>query len=183
MENTLLVGDYLLVRVFPKPTVARGDLITFHYPIDRKEIFIKRIIGLPGDRVRIKDRVTFVNDHELREPYVILRSSSADDFRDNLPNSTDERALAAMPTLLEAHTEMLSNHVINGEVVVPPNKYFVLGDNRDNSLDSRYWGFVDEADLIGEPFLIYDSQERGNAELVGRPFKTHTRWARLCKVL
>jgi signal peptidase I len=185
MENTLLIGDRILVRVFPRPTPARGHLIVFHYPLDRKQIFTKRVIGMPGDHVRMKARVVYVNGNELKEPYAIRRFP-ADPSRDNLPSASDERALEGMPGLLQARTEMLRDHVVNGEVVVPAHKYFVLGDNRDNSLDSRYWGFVDASDVIGEPFLIYDSQAGSETDLQigsGKQGGTHRRWERVLKML
>jgi signal peptidase I len=186
MENTLLIGDRMFVRVFPRPTLTRGDLIVFHYPVDRKQVFVKRVVGIPGDQVRIKDRVTYLNGKELKEPYVIRRSPD-DPSRDNLPSElSNDRALEGMPGLLQARTEMLRNHVVNGEVMVPAGKYFVLGDNRDNSLDSRYWGFVDGSDVIGEPLLIYDSEAGSQTDLQIGSAKhagTHTRWDRIFKVL
>ncbi|HEX3682403.1 MAG TPA: signal peptidase I [Bryobacteraceae bacterium] len=186
MENTLLIGDRVLVRVFPRPTPTRGDLIVFHYPLDRKQVFVKRVIGISGDQVRIKDRITYLNGKKLREPYTIRRFPD-DTFRDNLPTGlSNDRVLEGIPGLLEARTEMLRNHVASGGVVVPAGKYFVLGDNRDNSLDSRYWGFVDGSDVIGEPFLIYDSQAGNQADLQagdGKHGGTHTRWERIFKVL
>ena len=186
MENTLLIGDRMLVRVFPPPTPARGDLIVFHYPLDRKQIFIKRVIATSGDRVRMQNRLTYLNGNQLQEPYVI-RTFPDDPFRDNLPPApSDNRALQAIPGLLPARTDMLKDHVRNGEVVVPAGKYFVLGDNRDDSLDSRYWGFVDASDLIGEPFLIYDSQAGSGTESLvghGKHADKHTRWNRIFKVL
>lgn len=186
MENTLRIGDRILVRVFPRPTPARGDVIVFHYPVDPKQIFVKRVIGMPGDRVRMKDRVIYLNGKELKEPYVI-RTFPDDPFRDNLPSGlSNDGALEGIPGLLQARTEMMRDHVVNGEVVVPAGRYFVLGDNRDNSLDSRYWGFVNESDLIGKPVLIYDSEAGSATDLSlgsGKRGGTRTRWDRVFKVL
>jgi signal peptidase I len=184
MENTLLIGDHLLVRTFPRPAFRRGDLIVFHYPVDRKQVFIKRVIGVAGDRIRMKDRVVYLNGTALREPYVI-RQFPSDVYRDDLPSSVNNRALQSMPDLLAARTEML-RHVVNGEVVVPAGNYFVLGDNRDNSLDSRYWGFLQNSDVIGKPFLIYASESGTAPELeLGRikDTRTHIRWNRVFKLL
>jgi signal peptidase I len=170
MENTLLIGDRFLVRRFPKPSVERGDLIAFKYPIDRSQAFVKRVIGLPGDRLKIVEKIVYVNGAVLKEPYVIHKSPYPDSYRDNLPSepsdATDDAARA-----------MLKNNVVNGEVVVPQGKYFVLGDNRDNSLDSRYWGFVGAADLIGKPILIYDSEDETP------PLSHRVRWNRLFTIL
>lgn len=152
MEDTLLIGDHILVQRFPRPSVARGDLIVFLYPIDRNQTFVKRVIGVPGDRIKIVEKIVYVNGAELREPYVIHKNPYPDSYRDNLPSEPKGQAA-------DAAREMLNNNVVNGQVVVPQGKYFVLGDNRDNSLDSRYWGFVGNGDVIGKPFLIYDSGE------------------------
>jgi signal peptidase I len=185
MENTLLIGDRILVRVFPRPTPKRGDLVVFRFPPDRKQLSIKRVIGVPGDRLRMKDRVVYLNGVALTEPYVI-RQFPVDVYRDNLPSGLSDRALESTPGLLAAKTEMLQHHVVNGEVVVPAGHYFVLGDNRDNSLDSRYWGFVAQSDVIGKPFLIYDSDTTNDLNPgFGHRKKqgTHTRWDRLFRPL
>lgn len=183
MENTVLIGDHLLVRVFPRPTPNRGDLIAFHYPVDPKEIFVKRVIGVGGDRIRMRDRVVYLNGVALTEPYAI-HSFPADVYRDNLPNGLDDRGLESMPALLAAEQEMLRSHVVNGEVLIPAGKYFVLGDNRDNSLDSRYWGFVSESEVIGKPFLICYSEAGSTSDFVpGRVKRTRIRWNRVFKLL
>lgn len=185
MENTLLIGDRVLVRVFPRPSFKRGDLIVFRYPVDRNQVFVKRVIGVPGDRLRMKDRLVYRNGAALTEPYVI-HQFPADTYRDNLPSGSDDPALAGMPGVLAAKTEMLQQHVVNGEVVVSAGNYFVLGDNRDNSLDSRYWGFVNEHEVIGKPFIIYDSETRGiveSGEGATHGIGTHTRWNRVFKLL
>ncbi len=169
-------------RVFPRQTPKQWGLIVFHHPGDRKQVFVKRVIGRAGDRIRMKDRVVYVNGAARTEPYAIHRFP-ADVYRDNLPSGSDGRTLEGMLGLLAAKTEMLQHHVVNGETIVPAGKYFVLGDNRDNSLDSRYWGLVDESEVIGKPFLIYDS-EAGTAPELGRARVkgTHTRWDRVFKL-
>jgi signal peptidase I len=144
MEKTLLIGDLLFVPRFGSSVPARGDVIVFHYPVDPKETFVKRVIGLPGDRIQVINKEVYLNRHKLEEPYAVHTSSYIDSYRDNFPGdpnvSLDRRA-----------TAMLRDHVANGEVEVPPNSYFVLGDNRDSSLDSRYWGFVPTENVIGKP--------------------------------
>jgi len=176
MEDTLLIGDHILVRRFPMPGFGRGDLIVFAYPIDRSQTFIKRVIGIPGERIKIVDKIVYVNGVALREPYVLHKAPYPDSYRDNLPSEPNA-------SFAETAKEMLKNNVVNGEVVVPPGKYFVLGDNRDNSLDSRYWGFVGPGDLIGKPLLIYDSEEQSSSS-GGKPSATsRVRWNRLFKVL
>lgn len=186
MENTLLIGDRMFVRVIPRGSPARGSIIVFHYPIDPHQIYIKRVIGLPGDRIRIVSQVVYRNGAALAEPYVVHKfSSAADAYRDNLPGNLSD--ITVLPDLgaLAAARDMLQNHVVNGEVVVPPRKYFVLGDNRDASLDSRYWGFVDASEVIGKPILIYDSQVQDEGESGGAntSLRHRTRWERIFKVL
>jgi signal peptidase I len=184
MENTLLIGDRMLVRVFPRPDPKRSDVVVFHYPLDHRQIFVKRVIGMPGDRINMKDRVVYLNGVALREPYVVRRFP-ADVNRDNLP-PPDSGEVGMDPRLDAARTEMLQKHIVNGEVVVPVGNYFVLGDNRDDSLDSRYWGFVKKSELIGEPFLIYDSEATSDEDLQTgnvRSGRTRTRWSRVFKIL
>jgi len=157
MENTLLVGDHLLVRQVPKPRLHDGDLVVFRYPVDPRQIFTKRVIGMAGDRITIASRVVYRNGVRLAEPYVIRSFPQEDRWRDNFPlnlaefpHVLDERSAAAVQS-------MLQKDVQQGQLIVPSGKYFVLGDNRDNSLDSRYWGLVDESDIIGKPVLVYYS--------------------------
>jgi signal peptidase I len=173
MENTLLIGDHIFVETFPKPTPRRGDIVAFLYPLDRKQTFIKRVIGLPGDRIRFSNKVLYRNGTKIDEPYVIHRFPF-EVYRDNFP--TGFTSFPPPPPALD----MLSKHVVNGEVVVPPGEYFVLGDNRDKSLDSRYWGFLDSRDIIGKPWFIYDSQDQRSP---GKRWLQRERWNRLFKTL
>jgi signal peptidase I len=143
MEDTLLIGDRVLTRVFPRIQPARGDILVFHYPSDRRQTFVKRVIGLPGDRIRIASGIVYRNGTALAEPYATHKFVSLSRHSENFPGDR-------LPPGLR-------NQVQNGEVFVPAGKYFVLGDNRENSLDSRYWGFIDNSDIIGKPILIYDS--------------------------
>lgn len=167
MANTLLAGDKVFVERLPNAGRQRGDLVAFHYPVDRREIYLKRIIGVPGDRIHLVDKTVYRNGVALVEPYALHETTYVDAYRDNFPAKANVR-------LSEPAKDMLERNVNNGEVVVPPGSYFVLGDNRDDSLDSRYFGFVPAADLIGKPLLIYDSRPAPGAA---------TRWNRLFRKL
>ena len=179
MEDTLLIGDHIVTRVFPRVQPARGDMVVFRYPIDRRQTFIKRVIGLPGDRIRIASKTVYRNGAALAEPYAVHRFDSPIKYRDNFPGDAAAVPELPDPRQMRALQDMLRNHVTNGEAVVPAGKYFVLGDNRDNSLDSRYWGFLDPSDIVGKPILIYDSSEASTPGSVTRII----RWRRLFKVL
>jgi signal peptidase I len=161
MENTLLIGDYLLVNkllyggkfgnpVMPYQEIKRGDVIVFHYPINPAQHFVKRVIGAPGDRVRLIKRQVWVNGLPLKEPYARFSSPIRDVYRDDFPQ-VDYIAPGEEPLWFK----QLKQIVQRGELIVPQGQYFVMGDNRDWSLDSRYWGFVPQENIIGSPLLIY----------------------------
>ncbi len=185
MENNLLIGDHLLVNKFvfgPSPTpveravlpvrdIRRGDVIVFKYPDDPERDFIKRVIGLPGETVEMRNKKMYIDGKPLDEPYVHFlepASNSAevtsDDVRENY-------------------------HLVR----VPEGQYFVMGDNRDNSQDSRYWGFLPRTNIKGRALMIYWSYEAGREEYaeeglgatirrtagVVTHFFTRTRWERL----
>jgi signal peptidase I len=163
MEPTLLVGDFLLVdkqvgmefppRVFaPTSLIQRGDLVVFHYPVDPTLHLVKRVIGLPGDRVRLRSGHAYVNGAALNEPYASFRPTAADSYRDEFP-----RMDSADPSVDSRWWIEMHSLVTGGELTVPPESYFVLGDNRNDSEDSRYWGFVPRGNIVGKPFLIYFS--------------------------
>jgi signal peptidase I len=163
MEPTLLVGDFLLVdkqvgdethpRIFaPNGEIHRGDLVVFHYPVDSSLHLVKRVIGLPGDRVHLRDGHVYVNGLPLSEPYAVYRPAAADSYRDDFP-----RLVSADPGVDSRWWIQMRSLVSNGELTVPADSYFVLGDNRNDSEDSRYWGFVPRAAIVGKPFLIYFS--------------------------
>jgi signal peptidase I len=171
MMNTLLVGDYLLVNklcyggsgsghdVMPYQKIARGDIIVFHYPVDPKQHFVKRVIGLPGDRLRLVSKVVWINGRPLKEPYVRFLEPPNNMFRDNFPR-TDIPALG-----LEGRWWLEMRKLVeDGELIVPEGHYFVMGDNRDDSQDSRYWGFVPRENIIGRPLLIYWSVQNWDRE-------------------
>jgi signal peptidase I len=162
MENTLLVGDFLLAdkmqlaaggiwsRFLPYRAVQRGDIIVFHYPVDPATYFVKRVIGVPGDRIRLRNKVVYVNGAPLQESYVVHKLGDQLFYRDNFPTqqhvtgSVNDRWLEEFP-----------RYVTGAELTVPAGSYFVMGDNRDSSLDSRFWGFVPRANIMARPLVIY----------------------------
>jgi len=200
MEDTLLIGDHLLVDkltyapagpiskyLLPYSEVKRGDIVVFRYPIDIRQTFVKRVIGLPGDHVRIERKQVYLNGRTLEEPYKYHKTEYFDSYRDTFPNEPNTR-------LYEPAVEMLEKHVENGEIVVPPNNYFVLGDNRDSSLDSRYWGFVPRQNIVGKPLVIYWSYDAPTERLasslgldhvldLAQNFFTKTRWRRTFRLI
>jgi signal peptidase I len=168
MEDTLMVGDHIVVDklayapsglvskyFLPYEVPQRGDIIAFRYPVDISQMFVKRIIALPGDHLKIVNQQVYINGKLLNEPYVYHKSGYFDPYRDNFPSVTENPEVVPDKNRDVRLTEMLEHHVLNGEVVVPPDNYFVMGDNRDNSLDSRYWGFVPRENIVGKPVLIY----------------------------
>jgi signal peptidase I len=166
MRNTLLVGDYLLVNklcyggrsgslVMPYQKIKRGDIVVFHYPVDPQQHFVKRVIGVPGDRLRLVNKQVWINGSLLKEPYVRFLEPPNNVFRDNFPR-TDMPAIYGMDGKWWQEMRKL---VEDGQLIVPQGHYFVMGDNRDDSQDSRYWGFVPQENIIGRPLLIYWSVE------------------------
>jgi signal peptidase I len=163
MEPTLLVGDFLLVDkdigweaapqvMAPTSIIHRGDLIVFHYPVDSSLHLVKRVVGLPGDRLHLRDGRVYIDGQALKEPYAIFRPAARDSYRDDFP-----RLASADPGVDSRWWIEMHSLVAGGELTVPADSYFVLGDNRNDSEDSRYWGFVPRAAIVGKPFLIYFS--------------------------
>jgi len=165
MEPTLLVGDHLLVNKFifegsgawyekflPYRPVRRGDIIVFRFPYDDHLHYVKRVVGLPGDRIRIADQQLYINDSLVSEPYVYHDPAAYDPLSDNFPPPPGH--FIAMG-LRPEWASQIQSYLRDGELLVPPGHYFVMGDNRESSLDSRYWGFVDRRAIIGRPILIY----------------------------
>jgi signal peptidase I len=161
MEQTLLIGDFLLVNKhlgaavhtpLPSAAIHGGDIIVFHYPVDPTVLLVKRVIGLPGDRIHLHENHVYRNGLPLHEPYAIYRRSGADSFRDSFP-----RMQSAEPGIDSRWWIEMRHRIDHGDLIVPADEYFVLGDNRNNSEDSRYWGFVPLAAIVGKPFLIYFS--------------------------
>ena len=172
MEDTILVGDQMLVNTVARH-VQRGDLVVFEYPVDRKNIFVKRVVAMPGDRVHLDHKKLYVNGAAVDEPYARNKTTIVDYFRDNFPRAPNVRIYAPAE-------QMLKDNFREGDIVVPAGKYFVLGDNRDYSLDSRYWGFVSQSEIIGKPALIYASFDTQG----GKPATIlTTRWNRLLRRL
>jgi signal peptidase I len=201
MEETLLVGDHLLVdklafaphdgatsHLLPYSDVKRGDIIVFRWPIDINQNYVKRVMGVPGDHIHLENRQVFLNGHALNEPYVAYTRPPSD-YADNFPNGL--RGFGIYPPA----EKMLADDVKNGELVVPPGYYFAMGDNRDNSSDSRFWGLVPRVNIIGKPLVIYWSYEASEEDLtapgIGVPhlidmlihFPTKTRWSRTFRLL
>src|SRR5262245_8727552 len=188
MENNLLIGDHLLVNKFmfaptetglertllPIGTIDRGDVIVFKYPEDPNRDFIKRVIGLPGETVELREKKVYINGKALEEPYAhyLLPVSGESELHEVTSFDVRERY---------------------GPVTVPANQYFVMGDNRDNSQDSRYGGFLPRDNVKGKALLIYwsyeaereDYEEEGAGAFVKdiasvfTHFFTRTRWDRM----
>jgi signal peptidase I len=200
MENTVLIGDHLLVdklayaphgaltgKLLPYTPVSRGDIIVFRYPLDIRENYVKRAVGIPGDRIRIVNKQLFVNGKMLEEPYKVLIPGRTSNYLDNFPQTPD------IPIYPRA-AEMLI-HVKSGELIVPEGQIFAMGDNRDNSADSRFWGFVPRENIVGKPLLIYWSYDAPTERLadgninpdhlidIAQNFFTKTRWDRTFKLL
>ena len=174
MEQNLLIGDHLLVNKFvfgptvsaverlllPMKDIVRGDVLVFKYPEDPERDFIKRVIGLPGDQIEVRYKRVFVNGQRLDEPYVFYLEE---------------------PPPLPLDMARVDSDASNGDprefygpVTVPPNHYFAMGDNRDNSQDSRYWGFLPRDYVKGRALVIYWSYDGDVGNIL-----TGTRWGRL----
>jgi signal peptidase I len=162
MEPTLLVGDHILVnkfifgiripvigeKILPFSQPRRGDVIVFIYPGDRSKDFIKRVIGLPGEKVEIRERKIYINDSPIEDPWGVYERGNP----------------SWRPSVSDNY----------GPQVVPPGALFVMGDNRDNSQDSRYWGFVPLDDVLGKAFIMYWSWDWDARSLVSK-----VRWERI----
>ncbi len=192
MENNLLIGDHLLVNKFvfgpsvspieraimPMGTIVRGDVIVFKYPEEPDRDFIKRVIGLPGETLELKEKKVYINGKPLDEPYVHFLQPPSRATSDHEETSLDVR---------ERY----------GPVTVPPDQYFVMGDNRDNSQDSRYWGFLRRDYVKGKALLIYWSFESDREDYLDESttgtlknlanvfahFFTRTRWDRMLHLI
>lgn len=168
MASTLLVGDHVMVdrqSVAPATNwipfmhyrdVRRGDVVVFYKPTEQPNgehpFFVKRVIGIPGDRIHLRNGVVYLNGVAQHEPEITLSSSSPyDAYINDFPLVSP----STEPGVTAEWSVMLPSHIRDGDLVVPPGKYFVMGDNRNNSLDSRYWGFVPRQNIIGRPLFVY----------------------------
>jgi signal peptidase I len=217
MENTLLVGDHLVVdRINLAPPAKwmplmkyrepkRGDVVVFIKPVAEPEpdadgkpqylALVKRLIGVPGDHIRLRSGIVIINGVAQAQPYAQPTTpDNYDEFLDNFPALPPPN----IPQVPDSWSKIdFPNDVVNGELVVPPGMYFMMGDNRHNSLDSRYWGFVPRANIIGRPLFNYWSFESSEDVYetpgighklawmvhVALHFFTDTRWSRTFHVV
>ena len=205
MENTLLVGDHLLVSkvaysnaisrvdnfLLPQEKIARGMIVTFKAPPDMDKEYVKRVIGMPGDRLRISDKKVFVNGRPLGETYTIFKSL---DYGSEFPPKNHYEWYFNFPFNLR---QTQANPDGSVDYIVPARHYFCMGDNRDNSFDSRFWGPVPFEYIVGKPWRIYWSYESNTEEyltpgiiykikdiaLTVVRFFSHTRWDRTIKAI
>jgi signal peptidase I len=207
MDATVMVGDHLIVDklayspsgpisrfLLPYTEPKRGDIIVFRYPLDIRQNYVKRVIGVPGDHIKIVDKQLYLNGKAMGvEPYAQHVFPGLERYRDNFPMPPEEAVNHIAATRVDpARALEMLKHQENGELVVPPDSYFAMGDNRDNSLDSRYWGFVPRDYIVGKPLLIFWSYDAPTNDWVGdgnhytdlmQNFFTKTRWKRTLKLV
>ncbi len=164
MEETLLIGDFLLVNkvAFANPgpwepllayqPIKRDDIVVFHYPIDASMYLVKRVIAVPGDELHLHHGLVYLDGRLQREPFSLYIPSYANQFRDEFPTP-----IYTDPGVSSRWWMEMQRNVRQGQLEIPAGQYFVLGDNRNDSLDSRYWGLVPRQNIVGEPFLVYFS--------------------------
>jgi signal peptidase I len=170
MENTLLIGDHVFVNreqfaprtrwlgpLLTYREIRHNDIVVFLSPAEPGLYVVKRIIGTPGDHIHLRDGVVFRNGEKLDEPYVIHQSAGevSNPYRDNFPSVPP----AEYNNVFPEWQAVLPNYIQGDDLVVPPDSYFAMGDNRDVSYDSRYWGFIPKQNVIGRPMFIYWSFE------------------------
>lgn len=185
MENTLLIGDFLFVNkalygaevplvhkrlpAFREP--VRGDVVIFDSPVEPGVNVVKRIIGMPGDTIRMEGNQIYINGRSLDEPYVV-RTEPGHDVEAAEMRAWQVRYLVARET--RTYRPSLQNW---GPLLIPPDSFMVMGDNRNNSYDSRYWGFLGRDRIRGRPLFIYYSYDKNG--VLPLPFFTAVRWDRL----
>lgn len=168
MENTLLIGDHVFVnrvqfapqsswvgRLIPYRDIHRQDIVVFLSPETPGLYVVKRIIGIPGDRIHLRNGVVYRNGQALEEPYVLHDRDMSDPYRNNFPAVSP----AGDANVWDIWAIDLPQYIQGDDIVVPPNHYFAMGDHRGVSLDSRYWGFIPRENVIGRPMFIYWSFE------------------------
>ena len=206
MEDTLLIGDHVFVNreqfapktswmpILPYRDIKRGDIVVFLSPAEPGLYVVKRIIGIPGDRIHLMDGVVYRNGEKLSESYVMHKGPIAyDPYRDNFPAVPPSETYNVSPEW----QLLMRTHIEGQDMVVPKDSYFGMGDNRDVSLDSRYWGFIPKENVIGRPMFIYwsfntpadqyrrtDFSERiGFLAHVAIHFFDETRWRRTFRIV
>ena len=209
MASTILVGDHDIVdqvslapnspwaRIMPYRELRRGEPVVFYKPIlesdGSEDILVKRVVGIPGDRIHLRGGVLYVNGVAQHEPYAAMPTAANYNlYRDDFP-LIPPRNVSGVTARWSLE---LPQHIDGDDLVVPPDSYFMMGDNRTNSLDSRYWGFVKRENLVGRPLFIYWSidtpEEDGNPTLAEQAsilfrhlthFATDTRWRRTFQIV
>jgi signal peptidase I len=208
MESTILVGDHVFLnkllygphlpytafRLPPLKEIHRQDIVAFRYPRNPSVMFVKRVIGVGGDVVKIQGKKVYLNGRVLFEPYAQFQYATMLPLRDDFPPTPSLlETLPAAWGLDSAWAREMPGFIRNDGLHVPPGYLFVMGDNRDNSLDSRFWGFVPLDNVVGEPLFVYWSYNAPNprdwqAESLTERLKfdgsivwnfiTRTRWSR-----
>ena len=168
MASTLQVGDHVMVErellaprtrwmpLVPYREVKRGDVVVFYKPVPEADgdhiPLVKRVIGVPGDRIHLRDGIVYLNGVAQNEPEAAKPSADASDpYMDDFPSVSPDGRSNVTASWALAVTEAMKN----GDVVVPPGHYFMMGDNREHSLDSRFWGFVPRENILGRPLFVY----------------------------
>lgn len=191
MERTILIGDhvflnkllygprlpYTSLRVPSLKKVQRGDIVAFRYPRNPSVMFVKRVIGVGGDLVRIENKQVLVNGLPLKEPYIQYQYSGRLPLRDDFPPPASLlETLPAAWGLDPSWAREMPNWIEKGGLRVPPGYYFCMGDNRDNSLDSRFWGFVPEDNIVGEPLFVYWSYDAPTNDWLSEELKSRVQF-------
>jgi signal peptidase I len=206
MEKTLLVGDHVMVdritlspptgwaHFLPYRNVQRGDIIVFYKPGEPNLFLVKRVVGIPGDHIHLRNGVVYRNGVALNEPYAAMPiDGNYLPYRDDFPSVPPADGF----DITAEWSVALPSYVQGDDLVVPPGMYFAMGDNRPESLDSRYWGFVPRANIVGRPLFVYwsfltpDDQENKTSISDRAAFAVHelvhffdqTRWRRTFHVV
>ena len=210
MERTILIGDHIFLNKFSYGPaipftrirfpalcqVRRQQVVAFRYPRDPSLLFVKRVIGVPGDRLRIIRKMVTIHDTPLSEPYAYFSQERLPPVRDHFPPRGDQlERMAQISGVDPSWARELREFIDGRSFLVPARHYFVMGDNRDGSLDSRFWGLVPEEYIVGAPLFVYWSYDAPTEEWVNRGFISQikfdlsilanffskTRWSRIGK--